>query len=140
MRLKGGGGEGAEQAASICFDSFPLTHLLTWECSVAHPLPWSWFHRWMTQGSLSATFLNAASHQSASAYASEGYEGYVSCDALAAAIAVDPTVVKRSRRVVGRVEVEGGSHARGLLVVREESIPGEVMALWPPILLSWFWF
>ena len=127
MRLRGLGA-GAEQAASICLRSFPSTHLLTWECSLAHPLPWGWFHRWMAQGTLPATFLKAASERSAAMFAAEGYGGYLPCDALAAAIAVKPEVVKRSRRVVGRVEVEGGSHARGLLVIREETVPGEVMS------------
>lgn len=112
------------EAAHVCLESFPLVTLVTWECGTAHPLPWDWFYHWVDMDSPQSVFMKAASKGSASVCKSEGFNGYVTCDALAAAVGLDPTIVRSGSRMKGEVELGSDKSARGRLILTSPQLDG----------------
>ncbi|XP_041055487.1 inosine-uridine preferring nucleoside hydrolase-like isoform X1 [Carcharodon carcharias] len=112
------------EAAYIVLNHFTCPiHIATWEYCLRHALPWEFFKEWVNQGTGKACFMKkitAKTEQFAKSKqgSREMYlgSGFISCDSLAMAAAIDESVVTEYMRYGVSVELRG-SVTRGMMIV-----------------------
>ncbi len=104
------------EAAHVVFEAFPDIDLVDWEATVRHALDDGAFDRWLVAGDRRAHFFGRISATARRYNASHRRRGMIAADALAMAVAVDPSIVTRSERRAVAVELDGRL-TRGATVV-----------------------
>ncbi|XP_078078998.1 nucleoside hydrolase-like [Mustelus asterias] len=112
------------EAAYIVLNHFvcPI-YIATWEYCLRHPLPWEFFKEWVNQDTEKACFMKKiTAHSEKFAKAKQSNRemyfgpGFVSCDSLAMAAAIDESVITEYIRHGVSVELQG-SVTRGMMIV-----------------------
>lgn len=112
------------EAAHVVFSGWPHFDLIDWEATMRHGLAYPDLDRWLSADSERARFYAAISRRTRSWARQHGRERMLSADALAMAVAIDPTVVVES--VQRHVSIElNGSLTRGATVVDWEDRMGQ---------------
>jgi purine nucleosidase len=104
------------EAAHVVFEGFPAFDLVDWEATLRHAFDDAGFDRWLAAGDRRAEFFGKVFGTARAYNASRGRRGIVAADALAMAVAIDPSVVTRSERRHVAVELDGRL-TRGATVV-----------------------
>ncbi|KAK9814425.1 hypothetical protein WJX72_005766 [[Myrmecia] bisecta] len=112
------------EAAHLVLKKFHNTVMVTWDCTMAHALPWSLVDRWLETDTPKGRFANAASKASVRLEKSRGYEGWVVCDPYAVAIACCSEVMMESKLLSCTIEVQGSALTRGQSVFDWNNILG----------------
>ncbi len=104
------------EAAHAVLQAFPRVTLLTWETTLAHPLPWEEHERLAALGTPRAEFYDAITRVTRAFLEGRGAPGLLIPDPLAMVAALEPEAVAASER--HRVWVETcGAHTRGMSVL-----------------------
>ena len=104
------------EAAQVVFDAFPDFDLVDWEATVRHAFDEADFDRWLAVGDERARLFARISRISREYNARRERRGVIAADALAMAVALDPTIVTRAERHHVSVELDGRA-TRGMTVV-----------------------
>lgn len=104
------------EAAHVVFESFPEFDLLDWELTLRHAFEEEEFDRWLAAGDHRADFFGRVFKVAREANRRRERRGIIAADALAMAVAIDPSVVVRSERRHVGVELDG-CLTRGATVV-----------------------
>eukprot|EP00891_Asterochloris_glomerata_P009785 jgi/Astpho2/9785/Aster-03759 len=105
------------EAAHLVLKKFPMTVLVTWDCVVRHATPWPVVDNWLSKNTPTARFMNACMANSTAYMKSKRPEwGWVPCDPLALALAVDNSLIVESQQYFCEVELHG-TQTRGMSVV-----------------------
>lgn len=111
---------GDPEAAAICLSAFAPAQpeMITWEATVAHALDWDFVDAWRALPTARAAFLKAHTQflvdVCLTAYGRE--VGFFMPDPLAAAVVLDPSIVKAAVTRPAAVELSG-RFSRGLVAV-----------------------
>jgi purine nucleosidase len=112
------------EAAHVVFSSWPMFDLVDWEACLRHALDFRRFESMLAEGDERARFYAAISRKTRAFNRARGRPGVVAADALAMAVALDPSIVTASE--TRRVAVEtAGERTRGATVVDWEDRLGE---------------
>lgn len=104
------------EAAHVVFEAFPEFDLVDWEATLRYAFDDAEFDRWLAAGDERARFF-AQVFGTARAYNRQNdRSGVIAADALAMAVAIDPSIVVRSERRHVAVELDGRL-TRGATVV-----------------------
>jgi len=96
------------EAAHIVFEAFPHIRLLTWEATLAHPLPWPVYEELARQTGPRAALYRASSEGMLRRVRSIGFgDTLLIPDTLAMAIALRPELILASERYHVAVELHG---------------------------------
>ena len=104
------------EAAHVVFEGFPEFELVDWEATLRHGFEGAEFDRWLAAGDKRAEFFGKVFATARSYNAAHDRSGVIAADALAMAVALDPTIVTRSERRHVAVELDGRL-TRGATVV-----------------------
>jgi purine nucleosidase len=104
------------EAAHVVFESFPDLDLVDWELTLRHAFDEEDFDRWLAAGDHRAEFFGRVFQVARDTNRERGRRGIIAADALAMAVAIDPSVVVRSERRWVGVELDGHL-TRGATVV-----------------------
>ncbi|MEO5811176.1 MAG: nucleoside hydrolase [Rhodanobacter sp.] len=104
------------EAAHIVFASFPQFDLVDWEASLRHAFDTSVFDAWLQAGDRRARFYAQIAHTSREYNERHARRGVIAADALAMAVALDPSIIVRSAQHAVAVELDGRL-TRGATVV-----------------------
>jgi purine nucleosidase len=111
------------EAAHIVFSSWPQFELVDWEATVRHGLDFTDVERWLSAADPRAAFYSAISRRTRDWTRAHGRERLLTADALAMAVALDPSIVTQAE--THHVEVElTGMRTRGATVVDWEDRTG----------------
>jgi purine nucleosidase len=111
------------EAAHIVFSSWPRFDLVDWEATLRHGLDYAELERWLESCSARAKFFAAISRRTRTWAREHGRERLLAADALAMAVALEPTLVSDSRECHVAVELSGAL-TRGATVVDWEGRMG----------------
>jgi purine nucleosidase len=104
------------EAAHVVFEGFPDFDLVDWELTLRHAFDEDEFDQWLAAGDHRAVFFRRIFQVARETNRQRGRRGIIAADALAMAVAIDPSVVvSREHRRVG-VELDGHL-TRGATVV-----------------------
>ncbi|HXD38341.1 MAG TPA: nucleoside hydrolase [Rhodanobacter sp.] len=104
------------EAAHVVFEAFPHLDLIDWEATLRHAFDDAEFDRWLAAGDQRATFFGKIVATARAYNAAHDRGGLVAADALAMAVALDPSIVTRSETRAVSVELDG-QLTRGATVV-----------------------
>jgi purine nucleosidase len=104
------------EAAHVVFEAFPAFDLVDWELSLRHAFDEAAFDGWLAAGDRRAQFYGKISRVARETNLRRGRRGIVAADAVAMAVAIDPSLVVRSERRHVAVELDGRL-TRGATVV-----------------------
>ena len=104
------------EAAHIVFSAFPQFDLVDWEASLRHAFDTAAFDEWLRIGDERARFYAQIAGTSRAYNLRHERYGVVAADALAMAVALDPSIIVRSEQRAVAVELDG-SLTRGATVV-----------------------
>jgi purine nucleosidase len=104
------------EAAHIVFEGFPDFDLVDWELTLRHAFEEADFDEWLAEGDRRAAFFGRVFQVARETNRRSGRRGIIAADALAMAVAIDPSVVVRSERRHVGVELDGRL-TRGATVV-----------------------
>ena len=104
------------EAAHVVFSSFREFDLVDWEACVRHPFAFDRFDALLAAGDARAAFYAAISRKTRAFNRARGRSGFLTADALAVAVALEPSIVTRSERRHVAVETRG-ELTRGATVV-----------------------
>ncbi len=104
------------EAAHVVFEAFPGFDLVDWEASLRHAFDDAEFDQWLAAGDRRAAFFGQIVATARGYHAENGRSGLVAADALAMAVALDPSIVTRSATRAVAVELDGHL-TRGATVV-----------------------
>ncbi|GLQ90521.1 nucleoside hydrolase [Dyella flagellata] len=104
------------EAAHVVFESFPDFDLVDWELTLRHAFDEDEFDHWLAAGDHRAGFFGSVFGVARQTNRERGRRGVIAADALAMAVAIDPSVVVRSERHWVGVELDGRL-TRGATVV-----------------------
>jgi purine nucleosidase len=104
------------EAAHIVFAAFPHFDLVDWEAAVRHALETAVFDAWLRAGDRRAQFYAQIAGTSREYNVHHARRGVIAADALAMAVALDPSIIIRSERHAVAVELDGRL-TRGATVV-----------------------
>jgi purine nucleosidase len=104
------------EAAHIVFEGFPDFDLVDWELTLRHAFDEADFDEWLAEGDRRAAFFGRVFQVARETNRLSGRRGIIAADALAMAVAIDPSVVIRSERRYVGVELDGRL-TRGATVV-----------------------
>ncbi len=104
------------EAAHVVFEAFPAFELVDWEATLRHAFDDAEFDRWLAAGDRRAEFLGRISATARRYNAEHDRRGVIAADALAMAVALDPTIVTRRETRAVAVELDGRL-TRGATVV-----------------------
>ena len=71
--------------------------LLTWECTIAHAIPWDTFFPWIKKDTDKARFVAAISKASIEHEYKLNRTGWIACDPLAVAVAIRPELIEEAQ-------------------------------------------
>mmetsp|Transcript_17422 Transcript_17422/g.37632 ORF Transcript_17422/g.37632 Transcript_17422/m.37632 type:complete len:358 (+) Transcript_17422:73-1146(+) len=106
------------EAARLVLQKFPRSVIVSWECTEKHYVPWEVADAWFGLDTPKARFLagiNAKSYEKMKS-PKRAAPGWVTCDPVAVAVAVQPGLIKAVRSVYCEVEVQGSGITRGMSV------------------------
>ena len=75
----------------------PAQVLLTWECTIAHAIPWDTFFPWIKKDTDKARFVAAISKASIEHEYKLNRTGWIACDPLAVAVAIRPELIEEAQ-------------------------------------------
>ncbi len=104
------------EAAHVVFEAFPQFDLVDWEATLRHAFDDAEFEGWLKAGDKRAAFYDSIAGTARAYNLAHGRRGVVAADALAMAVAIDPTIVTRSEKRAVAVELDGRL-TRGATVV-----------------------
>ncbi|WP_426690205.1 nucleoside hydrolase [Rhodanobacter ginsengiterrae] len=104
------------EAAHVVFEAFPAFDLVDWEATLRHTFDNAEFDQWLAAGDSRADFFGKIVATARRYNAKHERNGLVAADALAMAVALDPSIVTRSERRAVAVELDGRL-TRGATVV-----------------------
>ncbi|MBB3226113.1 purine nucleosidase [Luteibacter sp. Sphag1AF] len=104
------------EAAHVVFEAFPMFDLVDWEATVRHAFPDEVYESWSAHGDERATFFHAIFGTARLFNAEHERAGFIAADALAMAVAVDPSIVTRAETRHVAIELDGRL-TRGATVV-----------------------
>ena len=104
------------EAAHVVFEAFPTFDLVDWEATLRHAFDDAEFDRWLAAGDQRAKLFGRIVTTARRYNAEHDRSGLVAADALAMAVALDPSIVTRSERRAVAVELDGRL-TRGATVV-----------------------
>jgi purine nucleosidase len=104
------------EAAHVVFEAFPAFDLVDWEATLRHAFDDAEFDRWLAAGDHRADFFGRIVATARRYNARHERTGLVAADALAMAVALDPSIVTRSETRAVAVELDGRL-TRGATVV-----------------------
>jgi inosine-uridine nucleoside N-ribohydrolase len=70
--------------------------LITWECTIAHAIPWDTFFPWIQKDTDRARFVSAISKASIEHEHKLQRTGWIACDPLAVAVAIRPELIEEA--------------------------------------------
>lgn len=104
------------EAAHIVFEAFPAFDLVDWEATVRHAFDNDEFDQWLAAGDQRAEFFRQIIGAARRYNAEHDRVGLIAADALAMAVALDPSIVTRSEKRAVAIELDGRL-TRGATVV-----------------------
>src|SRR3569623_402653 len=104
------------EAAHVVFEAFGDFDLVDWELPLRHAFDEDAFDGWLAAGDKRAAFYRSICQVARKTNRERGRRGIIAADALAMAVASDPSVVVRSERRAVVVELDGRL-TRGATVV-----------------------
>lgn len=104
------------EAAHVVFEGFPEFDLVDWELTLRHAFDEDEFDQWLDAGDHRADFFGRVFQVARETNRQRGRRGIIAADALAMAVAIDPTVVIRREHCRVGVELDGRL-TRGATVV-----------------------
>jgi len=104
------------EAAHVVFEAFPSFELVDWEATLRHTFEDAEFDGWLAAGDRRAEFFGKIVGMARRYNAEHDRRGVIAADALAMAVALDPSIVTRSETRAVAVELDGGL-TRGATVV-----------------------
>lgn len=104
------------EAAHVVFEAFPSFDLVDWEATLRHAFDDAEFDSWLASGDQRAEFFGRIVATARRYNATHDRSGLVAADALAMAVALDPSIVTRSETRAVAVELDGRL-TRGATVV-----------------------
>lgn len=105
------------EAAHVVFSVWPEFDLIDWEACVRHAMDFAWFDRTVAAGDARGQFYAAISRKAR--LFNEGHgrrRGMIVADALAMAVALDPSIVRKAERRHVAIELIGAT-TRGATMV-----------------------
>lgn len=104
------------EAAHVVFEAFPQFDLVDWEATLRYAFDDAEFDRWLAAGDHRAEFFGQVFGTARAFNLAHARRGVIAADALAMAVAIDPSIVTRSERRHVAVELDGRL-TRGATVV-----------------------
>ncbi|KRE89846.1 nucleoside hydrolase [Frateuria sp. Soil773] len=104
------------EAAHVVFGAFPQFDLVDWELTLRHAFDEDEFDAWLAAGDHRADFYGRICQVARNTNRERGRRGVIAADALAMAVAIDPSLVLRSESRHVAVELDGRL-TRGATVV-----------------------
>lgn len=104
------------EAAHVVFEAFPEFDLVDWEATLRYAFDDSEFDGWLAAGDRRAQFFGQVFGTARAFNKKHDRSGVIAADALAMAVAIDPSIVIRSERRHVAVELDGRL-TRGATVV-----------------------
>jgi purine nucleosidase len=104
------------EAAHVVFEAFPSFDLVDWEATLRHAFDDAEFDGWLAAGDRRADFFSRIVAAARGYNAKHDRRGVIAADALAMAVALDPTIVTRRETRAVAVELDGRL-TRGATVV-----------------------
>lgn len=105
------------EAAQVVFSAWPQFDLIDWEACVRHAMEFAWFDRIVAAGDARGQFYAAISRKARRFNEGHGRRhGMVVADALAMAVALEPSIVRKAERRHVGIESTGAA-TRGATVV-----------------------
>lgn len=104
------------EAAHIVFGAFSAFDLIDWEATVRHAFDDAEFDQWLAAGDARAAFFGQIIGVARRYNAEHDRAGVIAADALAMAVALDPSIVVRSEMRAVAIELDGRL-TRGATVV-----------------------
>jgi purine nucleosidase len=104
------------EAAHVVFEAVPAFDLVDWEATLRHAFDDAQFDHWLQAGDQRAKFFASIVATARRYNANHERHGLVAADALAMAVALDPSIVVRSEKRAVAVELDGRL-TRGATVV-----------------------
>jgi len=104
------------EAAHVVFEAFPFFELVDWEATLRHAFDEDEFDGWLAKGDERAEFFGQVFGTARSFNRKKERRGIIAADALAMAVAIDPTIVTRAEDRHVAVELDGRL-TRGATVV-----------------------
>jgi purine nucleosidase len=104
------------EAAHVVFEAFPMFDLVDWEATLRHAFTDQEFDTWLAAGDNRAEFFGQVFGTARAFNLKRGRRGVIAADALAMAVAIDPTIITRSEERHVAVELDGRL-TRGATVV-----------------------
>ncbi|WP_426702036.1 nucleoside hydrolase [Rhodanobacter sp. Col0626] len=104
------------EAAHVVFEAFPSFDLVDWEATLRHAFDDAEFDSWLANGDQRAEFFGRIVMTARRYNATHERSGLVAADALAMAVALDPSIVTRSETRAVAIELDGRL-TRGATVV-----------------------
>jgi purine nucleosidase len=104
------------EAAHVVFSAFPQFDLVDWEASLRHAFDADAFDAWLHAGDQRADFYAKIAGTARNYNREHARRGVIAADALALAVALDPSIIIRSERRAVAVELDGRL-TRGATVV-----------------------
>lgn len=71
-----------------------LQVLISWECTMAHAIPWATFFPWIQKDTVKARFVSGISKASIEHEHKLRRTGWIACDPLAVAVAIRPELIE----------------------------------------------
>lgn len=104
------------EAAHVVFEAFPEFDLVDWEATLRHAFDDEEFKGWIDAGDQRAVFYDQIAGTARAYNLRHARRGVIAADALAMAVAIDPSIVTRSEKRAVAVELDGRL-TRGATVV-----------------------
>jgi len=95
------------EAAHVVFEAFPSFDLVDWEVVLRHAFDDEAFSDWIAAGDHRATFFEQVFRAARAFNLKRGRRGVIAADALAMAVAIDPSIVTRVEERHVAVELDG---------------------------------
>lgn len=112
------------EAAHVVFTTWPEFDLVDWEACVRHAMDFAWFDRLVAGDDPRARFYAAISRKARLFNETHGRHGMIVADALAMAVALEPSIVRKAERHHVAIELVG-TVTRGATVVDWEDRLGQ---------------
>ncbi|HEY9133817.1 MAG TPA: nucleoside hydrolase [Dyella sp.] len=104
------------EAAHVVFEAFPFFELVDWEATLRHAFDETEFDGWLARGDHRARFFGRVFGTARAFNRKRERRGIIAADALAMAVAIDPSIVTRAEDRHVAVELDGRL-TRGATVV-----------------------
>lgn len=95
------------EAAHVVFEAFPQFDLIDWEVTLRHAFDEAQFDRWLQAGDRRADFYGRIAATARAFNREHARRGVIVADALAMAVAIDPSIVTRHQTRAVAVELDG---------------------------------